>query len=189
MSRALYPLELWRTHGERGHILGSFIPGTQWDVKNSHKSCTRYFSFVLGIDVVTPEWVGAKHASGWRYRENTSGSFGYNKYFSGEQSKVVNLHFISEVRPEVVRGILRSARVVSFIWGRQKYYFFQLAFRFVVTYLCPVKSRIQDCSRKVKNGWFEGLSFFNLGEQQVNVLLQNSEQSAPDCNVPGICSL
>ena len=23
--RALYPLELWRTHGERGHILGSYL--------------------------------------------------------------------------------------------------------------------------------------------------------------------
>ena len=24
-GRALYPPELWRTHGERGHILGSYL--------------------------------------------------------------------------------------------------------------------------------------------------------------------
>ena len=97
------------------------------------------------------------------------------------QSNVVNLHFVSEVRPEVVWDILRSARVVHICLKKKEILFFQLALRFVVTYVCPVRWRRQDCRRKVKDGWFEGLIFFfNLGGQQVNVLLQNSEQSACD---------
>ena len=53
--------------------------------------------------------------------------------WGGAQSNVVNLHFVSEVRKEVVRDILRSARVVSFTSGR-KNFFFQLALRFVVIF-------------------------------------------------------
>ena len=97
------------------------------------------------------------------------------------QSNVVNLHFVSEVGPEVFRDILRSARVVSFVWRRKKYYFLQLALRFVVTYLCPVRWRRRDCSRKVKDGWFEGLNFDLIwAGSKFYVLLQNSEQSACD---------
>ena len=48
-------------------------------------------------------------AFGWRYCDITSSSFGYNKYLwwpiyaGGVQSDVVNLHFVSELRPEVAR--------------------------------------------------------------------------------------
>ena len=56
-----------------------------------------------------------------------------------------------------------------------------LAVRFVVTYLCPVRSRRRDCSRKLKRWLICGFNFFfNLGKQEVTVLLQNSEQSACD---------
>ena len=46
-----------------------------------------------------------KHATGWRYREITHSSSAKTNIWGGGQSNVVNLHFVSEVSPEVVRDI------------------------------------------------------------------------------------
>ena len=46
-----------------------------------------------------------KHASGWRYRDITSSSSATTNIVGGAQSSVGNLHFVSEVSPEVVRDI------------------------------------------------------------------------------------
>ena len=130
-------------------------------------------------------WSRSMVLVGWRYREITSSFFlATTNIWSGTQSNVINLHFVSEVRPEVVRDISISRyqlELFSLLWGREKYNIL-LPLRFVVTYICPVRSRRRACSIKVKDGWFVGLFiyFFNLGEQQVNVLLLNSEQSACD---------
>ena len=141
------------------------------------------FGLFSVFDVATPEWVGAE-VSFWLEisREHFDLVLSaITNIWDRAQSNVVNLHFVSEVGPEVFRDILRSARVVSFVWRRKKYYFFQLALRFVVTYLCPVRWRRRDCSRKVKDGWFEGLNFDLIwAGSKFYVLLQNSEQSACD---------
>ena len=67
---------------------------------------------------------------------------------------MVNLHSVSEVRPEVVRDISISLYQLELfsLSENERNIFFWFALRFVVGYLCPVKSRRQDCSRKVKDG-------------------------------------
>ena len=133
-------------------IISSYARVTEKD--SARKFVT--FGLVLGI------WRSDTGMS-WRYRNISSCSFGYNKYLRGRaQSNVVNFHFVSLVRLGVVRDISRSARVVYFMWGRKKYYYL-LALRFVVTYLCPVRSRRRDCSKKVKDVWFVGLIYFLFG--------------------------
>ena len=46
-----------------------------------------------------------KNVTGWRYREITNSSSAKTNIWGGGQSNVVNLHFVSEVSPEVVRDI------------------------------------------------------------------------------------
>ena len=65
-------------------------------------------------DVVTPEWVGdiARSLLVLSAATNIWGGAQSIKGFATLRN-VVNLHFFSEVKPEVVRDILRSAWVVS----------------------------------------------------------------------------
>ena len=96
--------------------------------------------------------------------------------WGGVQSNVVNLHFVSEVRPEVVRDISISRDQLELFLSEEERN---------ITFSRPsVRSYLSFRSwrsrRTVKDSWFVGLIFVNLGEQQVNVLLQNSEQSACD---------
>ena len=112
----------------------------------------------------------------WRHRKITSSSFGYNNIWGGAQSNVVWLAFcfLSEAG-SCSRYLEISSSCLVYLRKTEILFFARPS---VCSYLSlPRRSRRRDCSRKVKDGWFVGLIlFFILGEQQVNVLLQNSEQ-------------
>ena len=97
--------------------------------------------------------------------------------WGGAQSNVVNLHLFPKWGWKLFEIYLEIS--LSCYLRKKEMLFF--ARPSVCTYLSlAVRSRRRDCSRKVKDGRFVSLIFFNLGEQQVNVLLQNSKQLACD---------
>ena len=126
----------------------SYVRGT---VKDSAPKFVTFW-LVLGI------WRGDTGMI-WRHRKITSSSFGYNIIWGGGQSNFVWLTFcfLSEAG-SCSRYLEISSSCLVYL--RKKEIFFLHALRFVVTYLCPVRSRRRDCSRKVKDGWFVGLIFF-----------------------------
>ena len=127
-----------------------------WDVKNSHKLCTRYLwskirhaSFLLFgwfwvFDVMTPEWAGDIARSFLVLSTTTNVG-------SRAQRNVVNLHLVSELGPEVIRDQLELFRLSE----EERYNFF--ARPSVCCYVSLLICRFIS---------------FNLGKQQVNGLLQ-----------------
>ena len=101
------------------------------------------FGLFWVFDVETSEWVGDIARSLLVLSTN-----------------VLSLHFVSEVRPEVVRDISRTRdQLELFSLSEEER---NIIFCSPFTYPCPVRSRRRDCSRKVKDGWFVSLIFFHF---------------------------